>query len=193
MIDGLGLTLLHEGPAAEALDLLGQAFTVFSRLGERAGEAHTGNSLGEAMTALGRPDQARDRHTAALALATELGDGFPAALPSTAPCHVPRERDHTVVRALQVVEPCRHRVGLDVRDAERLPVGVHFPQYDRRVVPHSRSADGRIGPRGCRGVAGHPRGPAVTSQRTTARTASCRDSAAVVSSFRSSQTEARLT
>jgi hypothetical protein len=53
-----------------------QALALFQHTSERAGETHTGNSIGEAMAVTGRWSEARAHHHSALTLAVEIGDHY---------------------------------------------------------------------------------------------------------------------
>lgn len=48
-------------------------------------------------------------------------------LSTAAPGDVARKSDDAVIRSLQVIEPRRHRIRLDVRDAEGALVRLHAP------------------------------------------------------------------
>lgn len=68
-LDGLGQVTHDPGCLREAV-------TILQRLGEKAAEAQATNSLGEVLTTSGRPAEARNRHNAALTLATTTGDRY---------------------------------------------------------------------------------------------------------------------
>jgi hypothetical protein len=61
------------GEHGRAADRLGEALTLFRRIGERAGEARVSNSLGDAAASTGRVADARAHHLSALRLAGEIG------------------------------------------------------------------------------------------------------------------------
>ncbi|WP_456237641.1 BTAD domain-containing putative transcriptional regulator [Actinoplanes oryzae] len=68
-LDGIGSVTRNAGCLREAI-------AVLHGIGERSGEARATNSLGEVLTATDRPVEARNRHTAALALAVATGDRY---------------------------------------------------------------------------------------------------------------------
>ncbi|HET9141463.1 tetratricopeptide repeat protein, partial [Actinophytocola sp.] len=72
-LSNLGPVHSRLGEHDRALADLEQALAIFRDTGHRYGEASVLNGLGEALHAAGRPG-ALDRHTAALAIATETGD-----------------------------------------------------------------------------------------------------------------------
>ncbi|WP_307798553.1 tetratricopeptide repeat protein [Actinoplanes flavus] len=76
---GTALALDGLGAATHDVVFLREALEIFQQLGERAGEARVTNSLGEALTTTGRPADGRERHLAALTLATGTGDRYESA------------------------------------------------------------------------------------------------------------------
>jgi DNA-binding SARP family transcriptional activator len=73
---GTALALDGLGAITQDTVFLREALEIFRQLGERAGEIRATNSLGEVLTTTGRPEPAREEHSAALNLAIEIGDRY---------------------------------------------------------------------------------------------------------------------